>query len=464
LIKLTFKKLKVNNIMKKNVYIWLLIGVVCLLIVNGQTLAAPSQQERQQWFEDAGLGLFFHWGIHSVIGGQPSWDMVKDYPHARSKVVNDPESYYALEKDFQPNNYDPDKWFSAAKKAGFGYVLFTTKHHDGYCLWPSKYGTRGTAHSMNGRDLIKKYVDACRNNNMKVGFYFSFADWSHPNSLPTYLDFDYNKGYTNKFYRKNPFDPIKGPRRWSENRVRFEEFCAFTMGQIGELLSWYGTIDYWMWDLFDWPQRGVDCRAKRKTFRQYMTAMQPSMLTTKFYEAHMPKSRPKEIWHAGLLWKGHWGWDITSANKQKPTSWVLENLAQCRAWGGNMLVCTGPKPDGTMEPAFYKLCDELAEWMEHSRESVIGTRPLPFGKEKCCDVPITRKNNNWYLHLSAKHDGKVSVTLEQNPVRASLLRTGDKLKWTRDGNKLIITVPQKLRTKLDDVVQLHWKKDPLPSE
>jgi len=450
--------------MKKKVYVWLLIGIVSLVIVNGQILAAPSQQEKQQWFEDAGLGLFLHWGIYSVIGGQESWDMVKDYPYARSKEVNDPESYYALEKEFQPKDYDPDKWFRAAGKAGFGYVLLTTKHHDGYCLWPSKYGTKGTAHSMNGRDLLKPYVEACRKNNMKIGFYFSFADWSHPNSLPTYVDFDYNKGYTGKHYA-NRFDPIKTPRAWAENRVRFEEFCAFTMGQIGELLSWYGTIDYWMWDLFAWEQRGVDRGAKRKELWQFITAMQPSILSTGYYEARMPKKRPSQkLWHAGILWRGHWGWEDNPKIKAKPTSWVLERLAQCRAWGGNMLVCTGPKPDGTMEPVFYKLCDELAAWMEHSRESVSGTRPLPFGEEKICDVPITRKNNKWYLHLNAKHDNQVSVTIKDDPEKASLLRTGDKLKWTRDGDKLIVTVPQKLRTKLDDVVQLDWKKDPLPKE
>jgi alpha-L-fucosidase len=135
-----------------------------------EELVFPNPHPEAQWFPDASLGLFMHWGIHSVTGAQPSWDMIAHYPYGGR--VSPPDKYYAMADQFNPQKYDPDKWMKAAKEAGFTYAVLTTRHHDGYALWPSKYGI-GTKQYMNGRDLLKPYVDACRANGLKVGFYFS---------------------------------------------------------------------------------------------------------------------------------------------------------------------------------------------------------------------------------------------------------------------------------------------------
>ena len=126
-----------------------------------QPLVLPNPNPDAQWFPDASLGLFMHWGIHSVVGAQPSWDMIADYEWGGR--VSPPDKYYALAERFNPQDYDPNKYLKAAKDAGFTYAVLTTKHHDGYALWPSKYGI-GTKQYMNGRDLLKEYVDACRTN------------------------------------------------------------------------------------------------------------------------------------------------------------------------------------------------------------------------------------------------------------------------------------------------------------
>ncbi|MCK9314467.1 MAG: alpha-L-fucosidase, partial [Methanocorpusculum sp.] len=140
-------------------------------------LVFPNPHKEAQWYPNASLGLFMHWGIHSVVGAQPSWDMIAHYRYGGK--VAPPERYYALADEFNPQNYDPNKWLKSAKEAGFTYAVLTTKHHDGYALWPSKYGI-GTKQYMGGRDLIQTYVDACRQNGLKVGFYFSPRDWHFP--------------------------------------------------------------------------------------------------------------------------------------------------------------------------------------------------------------------------------------------------------------------------------------------
>ena len=108
--------------------------------VSGQAKAS-SADDGKAWFYDASLGLFLHWGIHSLMEQQPSWCMLKMYMD-RGDTFFHPEKYYSMAPKFDPQAYDPDKWLAEAKKAGFTYAVMTTKHHDGYALWPSKYGER----------------------------------------------------------------------------------------------------------------------------------------------------------------------------------------------------------------------------------------------------------------------------------------------------------------------------------
>ena len=137
----------------------------------------PSTHPDAQWFPKAGFGLFMHWGIHSVDGIDPSWALIKDCPWHKPNFpykayAEDRSKYYNLATKFNPGQYDPEPWMKAAKDAGFQYAVLTTKHHDGYALWPSKYGDLNTGRYMNGQDLLKPYVEACRKYGLKAGFLF----------------------------------------------------------------------------------------------------------------------------------------------------------------------------------------------------------------------------------------------------------------------------------------------------
>ncbi|OFX33761.1 MAG: hypothetical protein A2W90_21995 [Bacteroidetes bacterium GWF2_42_66] len=174
-----------------------------------------------QWFPSAGLGLFMHWGIHSVAALDPSWSMIKNCFWVKCDCPIAPEDYYRLAEDFDPVAYDPEKWVLAAKQADFQYMVLTAKHHDGYCLWPSKYGEWNTGKYMQGRDLLKPYVEACRKYRMKVGFYYSPRDWADPdhknNARPCYRNEQRIKSTVRYLFVRFSTDREGGEAGWTGN-------------------------------------------------------------------------------------------------------------------------------------------------------------------------------------------------------------------------------------------------------
>jgi alpha-L-fucosidase len=308
-----------------------------------------------QWFPQADLGLMLHWGIHSVISAEPSWSMVRDYPLERHLSR---EAYYALAPRFQPDRYDPDKWLAAARAAGFRYAVLTTKHHDGYTLWPSAFTALGVHSHLDGRDLLAPYVEACRRHGMKVGFYFSPRDWSYPGFPPPYVDYDFKLGLN----QTPPFaDPV-------ENQAAFDQFYAYTRGQLQELLTRYGRIDLLWFDGVSWP--GADIHFLETI--QWLRSLQPHLVLNDRWcqeggeqigdyttcECAMPETRPEGWWEACTGTNG--GWGFNHGAPLPPAAWFREQRELCHRWGGNFLPNISPGPDGAMPDSFYPLCAELA--------------------------------------------------------------------------------------------------------
>lgn len=401
-----------------------------------------------QWFPDAGFGLFMHWGIHSVAGLQPSWAMIKDYPHGGTEKYRG-KKYNILADQFNPQNYDPDKWIAAARAAGFTYAVLTAKHHDGYALWPTSFGNFGTRQYMNGRDLLKPYVEACRKYGLKVGFYFSPRDWNYPGFPEPFIDFDYNN---------------RGKERpaildSTENQKKFEEFYKYTVGQLYELLTRYGKLDLLWFDGIGWP--GIEDVNIPETLA-WVRSLQPGIVTNDRWQGvgdydtpewNMPETRPEGWWENCISWNGHWGFN--PEGKFQTNTWVMRRLALARSWRGNFLLNVGPAPDGTMQAGFYERCAELAEWMVHSRQSLIGAKPVLW--EQHGEIPITSGENVWYVHLLPERENLVSLKNVDRPNKVLILRTGENIEYSYKGNDLQFTFPADKRTMLDDVITLYWK-------
>ena len=213
-----------------------------------------------QWFGDAGLGLFIHWGIASVRAINISHPMIAYLPrgpisaekrerllktkdfrglNGTSKCVI-PREYFAQAKEFNPQNYHPDVWMKAAKDAGFAYAVLTTKHHEGFALWPSAYGDFSTKNYMGGRDLVKEWVQACRNNGLKVGLYYSGPDFYFDREYMSFVARGEHSDFPELDVDYNPRTAKKSQEEIAEHQ---KAFAKMLNGQVEELLTRYGKID-----------------------------------------------------------------------------------------------------------------------------------------------------------------------------------------------------------------------------
>ncbi|KAF5080819.1 Alpha-L-fucosidase [anaerobic digester metagenome] len=423
-----------------------------------EDLLLPNPHKEAQWYPNASLGLFMHWGIHSVVGAQPSWDMIAHYRYGGK--VAPPERYYALANQFDPQNYDPDKWLKSAQKAGFTYAVLTTKHHDGYALWPSKYGI-GTKQYMGGRDLIQPYVDACRKNGLKVGFYFSPRDWHFPGLM-----------HPNE-YDAEKWHQLPAITDSVANYQKYERFLGFVLAQMEELLTRYGKIDIlWLDGMYF---KGVSDMHTEQIYT-WIRSLQPGIVindrwsnivnpddpagsgmrigdfTTPF-ECILPTYTPSQWWeHCDIWTSGGGGWGYDKTGTFRPYAWFFEHLVASRSLGGNFLPNVGPDGKGEMHPNYYKNMEAIAEWMSHSRESVIGAAPSPGVARS--NVMITSRGNNWYLHLLPSFQKQVSLRTGQKPIAVTLLRTGESIPFIyRDGFINFSLLPAQ-RTEMDDVVKV----------
>jgi alpha-L-fucosidase len=409
--------------------------------------AGHTSHPEAQWFPQAGLGLFIHWGIASVHGDLDlSWGMMAGTGYdgaagGRNKVA--PDEYWKLADRFRPDRYDPDKWMKAAAAAGFQYAVLTAVHHDGFTLWPSRFSAIGVHAQPGGRDLVRPFVEACRRHGLKVGLYVSPPDW--------YFDRQYMS-----FDRKSSVKPPPVP---AEHQARRR---ALFHGRVEELLTQYGRIDL-LW--FDGGAHDNEIRDRARRWQPHLVINSRScdgdFGST---ECRLPKERFSgwletcHCWqHSDLLspFGGNvdfWGW--LKEEKYKTTAWMLDSLVRLRTWGGNFLINVGPRPNGELPDIVYARFAETGRWMAHSRASVLGAGPGPYPEK--CNVPVTIGAGVAYLHALPGWDGTMEWRDVPRPGAVALLCTGEVVSSSWADGVLRVTLPAEKRTALVDVVRVAW--------
>ncbi|MGA3326604.1 MAG: alpha-L-fucosidase [Terriglobia bacterium] len=434
------------------------------MMTPGAVDSTPSRRPIQPWYQKAGLGLFLHWGPSSVGQIEISWGMYED--SGKPNLYWPVEKYDALADRFDPQDYDPNRWMEAAAGAGIKYSILTTRHHDGYALWPSDFGSFSTKQKLQGRDLVQPYVDACRKHDLKVGFYYSPTDWHYnPPGWP-------NRSFPRRDGEMHHSHPQRqGIPKWvdmplSNMQKYFDQFYVYVKGQVTELLTRYGPIDLFWWDGYDWPE-GIDIHGE--DMERYVRQLQPNMVQNDRYfiwgphkpfgdyntdyESKNPTKPPAGAWEQCEPICGGWSYHGEDA-ACKPVSHILERLVRNRAWGGNYLPDFGPRADGTMSPKYYAACDEMAAWMKHSSASVFDVESGPYPERS--DVPVTCKGNVWYLHFLSPNQRAATLMGVQEPKTATLLRTGESAVWKKDVNRIVLNLPAGAAIDLDEVVEVVW--------
>lgn len=424
----------------------------------GKTLVFPNPSEGAQWFPEASLGLFMHWGIHSVAGAQPSWAMIKGYRWNGGYRTR--KEYYDWAKEFRPGEH-PFEYLKAASEAGFKYAVLTSRHHDGYALWPSKYGI-GTKQYLGGRDLVKEYVEACREAGLRVGLYYSPRDWHYPGAMPD-EEFDV---------------ATRGQKRVlpKDNDEQYARFLGYVMAQIEELLTNYGKIDVLWLDGMGWD--GIEDQHTEAIY-SWIRSLQPDIVvndrwsnvtnpddpngngyrvgdfTTPFEGLKPTYSPSKWFDHCHIWTHGGGGWGFDKTGSFRPMSWFMEEFVASRSFGGNFLINAGPDKDGRMMPGFYSKLDSLKTWLAHSGESLMGAEVTPG--VRFSNVPLTSRGKDiWYAHLERGFKGQASVLTGRQPKSVKCLRTGKDIMYAYRSGVLTFTLSDKDRSFTDDVVKIEF--------
>lgn len=354
-------------------------SILLLLVLSLMGHAAEPQPlgdyrndpAREQEFMDWGLGMFVHWGVDVELGSVISHSLVGASDEYIQRYVTE------LPATFNPTGYDPDAWVKLAKLAGCKYMVLTTKHHSGFCLWPTKTTDFSVANTPYKKDIVKAFVEACRRQDMKVGLYFSPEDFL----------FLHKQGH--EIRRKADYANI------SQNK----ELLAHNEAQIRELFGGaYGNIDVAFLDAFD-----------NAAIRDLIHQLQPKCLVTRGEmqtpEQNIPNSPVPGPWEACFTLGTQWQYKPTNERYKSGTQ-LIEMLVDVRAKGGNLLINMGPDPSGRIPFEQERAFRELALWMFVNREAIHGVRPGPVVKEG--DIWFTRE---------AKQGGAIYLIIPQGGKR-----------------------------------------------
>jgi alpha-L-fucosidase len=357
----------------------------------------PQILRRLEWFQDQKLALMMHWGIYSQIGIVESWAMSDgDSDWSRHGVDWDVDSqsfkrqYRDLYKSFNPIRFEPDKWAKAAANGGFKYLIFTTKHHDGFCMWDTKLTdykitSRGCPFSINKRaDIVSNVFEAFRRQGLGIAAYFSKADWN----VPLYWAEGQFKG---EFTSRGPsYLPAEQPELW-------EKFVNFTHGQVMELVTGYGRLDV-LWFDAGWVNRrnGQDIRIEELV--EKARKVQPWLLSAdrtcggicENYvtpEQSVP-SKPLNVPWESCVSMGN-GFAYSYDDNFKSTKRLLRLLIDIVSKGGNLALNVAPQPDGRLPWPALRRMSELGAWLSLYGKAIYGTRVCaPY---KSGDFAFTQK-------------------------------------------------------------------------
>ncbi len=370
---------------------------------------------KSDWFVEARFGLFVHWGIYA-IPAKGEWT------YAYDKWA--PGEYENLMHQFNPVDYDPAEWARLAKAAGMKYVVFTTRHHDGFCMFDSHYTDYKITNSPYGKDATRMLAEAFRAEGLRVGFYHSLPDWTHP-------------GYADEespefIQRKELHTPTPEQRR---------AYLDLLYNHIEQLMTEYGKIDLLFLDYTSRTKAGEDY-FDRERLLEMIYRHQPGIMVNDrlayfkddvrdfdYYtpeicvpnQPQMVKGRPV-VWETCATMNGSWGYNPT-AGSYKSTEAITAALMGCVANDGNLLLNVGPEPGGKFPAGAVEALEKLAEWNKANGEAVTGCgqssyRP-PFG---CC---YTQKGNAVYCYLLVAPLGDLILPgMKGKAKRITLLRTG----------------------------------------
>lgn len=397
-----------------------------------------ERTKRTQWFLKDRFGMFIHWGLYS-IPARGEW--------IRSNEKISKEDYQKYFDEFNPTNYNPKVWARTAKNAGMKYAVMTAKHHDGFCLFDSKLTDYKSTNTKAERDLIREYVDAFREEGLKVGLYYSIIDWYH-DDFPHYGD---------------KHHPMRDNEKYKNTEHDFERYLQYMHGQVRELCTNYGDIDI-LWFDFSYNDMAGE-KWKATELIKMVRSLQPNVIIDNRLEASGENAgsirtnnpnfyagdfaSPEQIippkgivdeygnsipWEACITMNNHWGYCSTDKNF-KSSKTIIRKLVECVSKNGNLLLNVGPNAKGEIPKESLDILEEIGQWMKDNSDSIYGCKKSNYSKPEW--GYYTQNGNKLYAHIFEENIGPLGFAgLNGKVKKARLLSDGSEIKIIRPWNTL----------------------------
>lgn len=392
---------------------------------NNPSGSKPTRQQKIEDWRDARFGMFIHWGPVALKGVEIGW--------SRGSLVPI-EEYDNLYKQFNPVKFNADEWVSIAKATGMKYIVLTTKHHDGFCLWDTHQTDYNIMNSPFKRDVVKELAEACKKQGIAFGAYYSTCDWHHPDFPGT--------GHRGKVIREVS---------------DLDAYTSYLKRQVAELMLNYGPLNV-LW--FDMPQQFDSIRGQGVI--DFIRQLDPKVLVNSRTGAKgdfdTPEMRVGEfqdtrLWETCMTIGTQWAWKPN--DKLKSLEQCLHTLIRAAGGNGNLLFNVGPTAEGEIEPLQVERLKEMGQWLNKYGYSIYGTRGGPF---KPTDWGVsTRKGKTIYLHILQWEKGAPKITLPDMgmEIRSCRLAHGGDVKLTKNEGGYTIEFSEKELQPLNTIVEIE---------
>jgi len=370
---------------------------------------ARTRPGRMQWWNEARFGMFIHWGLYA-FEGRNEWVM------ALECIPKD--EYEKLADKFRPKPNAAREWAKLAKEAGMKYMVMTTKHHEGFCLWDTDQTDYNAVKAACGRDLVAEYVDACREFDLKIGFYYSLMDWHHPDGASA------------------AYDPAARRR-----------FLDFTHGCVRELMTNYGKIDILWYDVArpfnsheGWESLAMNQMARE--LQPHILINNRSRLDEDFStpEGHVKPAESGRGWEACMTFNGSsWGYMPSAAADSWTPRDILKMLNTASGSCGNLLLNIGPAPDGSVPVEAIEPLQTVGRWLDLNGEAVYGkVDPAPGRGSTSCGG-FSRKGSKLYFWCRCWPGSRLGIGgFQTRLTSARYLVSGDPVAFEQTEHRLIL--------------------------
>ncbi|RPI29011.1 MAG: hypothetical protein EHM61_03125 [Acidobacteria bacterium] len=428
-----------------------LLALILLGLAVGTSARAEETKDqrdaRMRWWREAKFGLFIHWGVYAVPAGTYKGEQIKGIGEWIMRNAQIPVSEYrAYAKQLNPVKYDPESWAKLAKQAGMKYIVITSKHHDGFALFPSDVTNWDVADATPyGKDLIGPLAEAARRQGLKFGLYYSQAqDWTHPGGAKSRL---------------------KEGEAWDElHKGSFDEYLTnIAAPQTREILTRYKPDILW-WDTPTWMN------AERAAPLHALIELRPGLITnnrlgggyrgdTETPEQFVPATGfPGRDWETCMTMNDTWGFKSYDQN-WKSTEVLIRNLVDIVSKGGNYLLNVGPTAEGEIPQPSIERLQQIGAWMKVNQEAIYGTTASPFHRLNWgrCTKKVGSGGATLYLHVfDWPADGRLEVPGLRNQVaQARLLATGAAVRTKAQNGSVFLTLPKVAPDPIASVVILE---------